>query len=190
MSDPSVQYRKTIKHYDDHSHAHYLTFSCLRRQPFLSGRLAPLWLIDSIEAARHNKPFGLWAWVFMPEHVHLLIRPRTGVLIEEILKAIKHPVSCTAIKWVRTNRPDFLVRMRHERREQRWIHRFWQRGPGYDRNIWSPEESHEKIHYIHMNPVRRGLVDHPRNWRWSSWRAWEESVTEPLSIDFESVPRL
>lgn len=190
MLDRSPHYRKTIKHYDDPSHAHYLTFSCLRRQPFLSGRLAPLWLIDSIEAARREKPFELWAWVFMPEHVHLLIRPQAGALIKEILRVIKRPVSCRVIKWVRIHHPGFLTRMRHEQRGGRWIHRFWQRGPGYDRNIWSAEEIREKILYIHMNPVRRGLADHPRDWRWSSWRAWGESVAEPLKVDFESVPKL
>jgi putative transposase len=188
MAASDLPHRKTVRHYDDPSHAHYLTFSCLRCQPFLSGRHAPLWLIDSIEAARSSQPFDLWAWVFMPEHVHLLIWPQEGIDVQHILHAIKQPVARAATRWVRQNRPEFLVRMRHERKGERWVHRFWQRGPGYDRNVWSPREIHEKIRYIHNNPVRRGLVDHPDAWPWSSWRAWEEDAGEPMRIDAQSVP--
>jgi putative transposase len=27
----------------------------------------------------------------------------------------------------------------------------------------------EKLNYMHANPVKRGLVNHPRDWAWSSW---------------------
>jgi putative transposase len=66
-----LSHRKTCRRYDQPGDAHYLTFSCFRRQPFLSGRVAPVWLIDSINAARAKCPFDLWAFVFMPQHVHL-----------------------------------------------------------------------------------------------------------------------
>jgi putative transposase len=67
-------------------------------------------------------------------------------------------------------------------------YRFWQRGGGYDRNIWSLGEVLEKVRYIHENPLRRGLVDRPEQWPWSSWRAWECGVDEPLPIDRHSLP--
>jgi len=69
-------------------------------------------------------------------------------------------------------------------------YRFWQRGGGYDRNLWSPEEIHEKIHYIHANPVRRGLVVRPEDWPWSSYATWM-NVGEPVvPIDKQSVPAI
>ena len=66
--------------------------------------------------------------------------------------------------------------------------RFWQPGGGYDRNIWTAQELHEKIRYIHNNPVRRGLVEQAQQWRWSSYRAWEEGVDTPIAIDRETLP--
>jgi hypothetical protein len=45
-------------------------------------------------------------------------------------------------------------------------YRFWQPGGGYDSNIWSAEEIHEKIGTIHANPVRRGLGVTPGEWAW------------------------
>ena len=51
--------------------------------------------------------------------------------------------------------------------------RFWQEGPGYDRNVLDHGTLRAMIDYVHLNPVRRGLVDRPRDWKWSSWRYYE-----------------
>ena len=48
-------------------------------------------------------------------------------------------------------------------------YRVWNRR-GYDMNIWSDKKQNEKIDYMHNNPVARGLVAHPGDWPWSSWR--------------------
>jgi len=41
-----------------------------------------------------------------------------------------------------------------------------------DFNVWSAAKHAEKVHYIHQNPVRRGLVTEPDQWFWSSFRAY------------------
>jgi putative transposase len=48
--------------------------------------------------------------------------------------------------------------------------RFWQEGPGYDRNLISSESVLSSVEYFHMNPVKRGLCSSPADWKWSSWR--------------------
>jgi len=52
--------------------------------------------------------------------------------------------------------------------------RFWQERPGYDRNIRKDRTMRMVIDYLHRNPVRRGLVDHPSKCRWSSRRHYEK----------------
>ncbi len=47
--------------------------------------------------------------------------------------------------------------------------RFWQ-ARFYDFNIWTERKRIEKLRYIHRNPVERGLVAAPEQWRWSSFR--------------------
>jgi len=37
----------------------------------------------------------------------------------------------------------------------------------YDMNIWSEKKIHEKLNYMHNNPVKRGLVAQPGDWPWS-----------------------
>jgi REP-associated tyrosine transposase len=46
--------------------------------------------------------------------------------------------------------------------------RFWQRR-FYDFNVWSKKKINEKLNYMHFNPVKRGLVTRPLDWRWSSY---------------------
>ena len=45
---------------------------------------------------------------------------------------------------------------------------FWQ-ARFYDFNIWSRQKKNEKLHYMHNNPVTRGLVAQPGDWLWSSY---------------------
>ena len=47
-------------------------------------------------------------------------------------------------------------------------HPFWQRR-FYDFNVWSWRKKNEKLNYMHFNPVKRGLVKHPKDWEWSSF---------------------
>jgi putative transposase len=67
-------------------------------------------------------------------------------------------------------------------------HRFWQRGGGYDRNLRSDRDIYEKIRYVHLNPVRRGLAKDAGDWPWSSARTHETGKPEPISLNLESLP--
>ncbi len=182
--------RKRCKRFNDAGHAHFLTFSCFRQQSFFTGQLAPKWFLESLDTARKTEGFDLWAYVIMPEHVHLLIWPHGEYSISRILSRIKSPLTHRVLRHVKTNSPDFLKRMEQRTSGGRVVHRFWQPGGGYDRNLWSAEQIHEKIAYIHDNPVRRGLVSCPEDWPWSSYHAWATGSDEPLSVDRDSAPVL
>ena len=172
-------YRKTRKRFEIPGQARYLTCYCFRRQPFLSSRHSPEWLAEAIESARHNHPFQLWAYVFLPEQMHMLIQPEPGVKVSAILRDLKPRVTVKVLRWVRRYKPSFLKRMTDRQPNGDCFHRFWQRGGGYDRNTWTLDELYEKIEYIQANPVRRGMVEHPRDWVWSRWHAWHEDVAGP-----------
>jgi len=138
-------YRHRLRHYDEPGHAHYLTFSCYRNQSLLARERTCLWLIEAIQAAKPKHPFDLWAWVIMPSHVHLLLKPAEGVRVGNILKAVKEPVSKRASSWVKCNAPQFVARMHDAQPSGRRCLRFWQPGGGYDRNIVSAEEAWSSV---------------------------------------------
>jgi putative transposase len=169
-------------------HAHELTFSCFHHYPFLHAERTCAWLADSINEARADHDFALWAYVFMPEHVHLMIYPRRPVYdIGVIRKAIKEPVARKAIKHLQEHAPHWLPRIT-VKRGARLERRFWQAGGGYDRNVWDPATLLAMIEYIHNNPVRRGLVMRAADWKWSSagWFEGKNSL-KPDPIDFGGV---
>ena len=60
--------------------------------------------------------------------------------------------------------------------------RFWQRR-FYDFNVWSLKKRVEKLHYMHMNPLKRKLVEHPRNWSWSSFSFYANPKCSLIRVD-------
>ena len=185
-----ADHRKRRKVYDREGDAHFLTFSCYRRLPLFSKERTCQWMIDAIKLSRQKNAFDLWAWVIMPEHVHLVLLPRDGVRISSVLTTMKQSVSRRAMHWLRENAPEFLEQMVDKQPNGNSSHRFWQRGGGYDRNLRSTRDVHEKILYVHQNPVARGLKKNPEDYRWSSAEAWKSGSDEPISIDRGSVPTL
>lgn len=177
---------KTIKRFNLPGHAHFLTFSCYQRLPLLTDETWQGWLAQSIRQACDQHETGLWAYVFMPEHVHLLMKPRMETYdISLFLRSVKTSVAKRVINTLRRTRTPILDKLEPSGETSRGSYRFWQAGPGYDKNIWSLEKALEKARYCHRNPVTRGLVDDPASWRWSSYR-WLElgsRYDEPLIVD-------
>lgn len=184
-----TQHFKTCKAIDEPGHAHALTFSCYRRQPFLSRDRARTWTVEAIRHAVERHRFHLWAYVLMPEHVHLLVCPiETVYSTSDFLKSLKKSVANRAVRFVRENAPAFLERMSDRQPNGSVTHRFWQRARGYDRNLWEPRYVFNMIDYIHANPVRRNLCERPEDWRWSSAGDYAGTRQGPLSVDFQSLP--
>ncbi len=173
------KHRKQCKRFDVPGDRHFLTFSCDQRRPYLSKDRSRRWMIEAIARSQDRGLFDLWAYVIMPEHVHLVLLPGPDVRIASILKTLKQSVSRRANIWLQQNEVG---------RSEGF--RFWQRGGGYDRNLRSVQDIHEKIDYIHQNPIRRGLCVYAVDWFWSSARAWVDGVDNPLAIQRESVPRI
>ena len=183
------QRHKTCRRYNDVGHAHFLTFSCFRRQPLLSRDRSRQWMLESIDRARKRHDFHLWSYVIMPEHVHLLIWPaRSEYSISAILKSLKQSVARRALTFVEQNSPSFLRQMEDRQPNGRVAYRFWQRGGGFDGNLTEPATIWRTVEYIHANPVRRGLCDRPTDWKWSSAIEMEHPGTGELLLDLESFP--
>jgi putative transposase len=175
---------KRCVRYNEPGHAHELTFSCYKRLPLLASDRTRLWLAEAIDAAHKRLKFDLWAYAFMPEHVHLLVYPRQpDYEISSILWKIKRPVARQAIYYLARRSPGWLTRLTVTRSDGRVERRFWQGGGGYDRNLMEPATVRRVIEYIHGNPVRRGLVERPEEWPWSSASYYAESRSVWLPVD-------
>jgi len=88
-----VKHRR-CKRCDVARQAHYLTFSCWRGLALLNADRTRKWLAGCIAAARQVLPFELWAWVFMPEHVHMLVPIASGRPVADTTGTSGRPSTC------------------------------------------------------------------------------------------------
>jgi len=181
--------RKLCRRDNTPGDAHYLTFSCYRRLPLLKSPWVCSRLLEAIAAARDRHEFDLWAYVLMPEHVHLVLFPRNAdYSIARILTAIKRPVAYEAIRRLKERKHPMLRELGVED-ATRARYRFWQAGGGYDRNLTTVKGVHAAVEYVHSNPVRRGLTSSPTEWPWSSARDWHGAGHGEVQVD-KTLPTL
>jgi putative transposase len=134
-----------LKRYQEGGGLHFLTFSCDQRLPYLGSESACVIFEHALETIRKRYVLFVFGYVVMPEHVHLLVsEPRRGKL-DRAIQALK-----TSVAKQSAQRPFWLPRY-------------------YDFNVHSEEKRIEKLRYIHRNPVARGLVSGPEDWKWSSF---------------------
>ena len=165
---PEQKIRKKLHHYNTPGHAHELTFSCYRRQSYFNDPKACQLFLEELDRSRNIYNFKLWAYVIMPHHIHLLLWPlQEKYDIGKIESGIKGIMAKQYHRYlVKCNREvldSFLVKVH---KAERFV--FWQKGGGFDRNLWNAKAIHDSIGYIEANPVRSRLVGSPEEWQWSS----------------------
>jgi putative transposase len=142
-----------LKRYYGTGNLHFITWSCYQRKPLLSDPARRDLLLTVLERMRLRYRLTVIGYVVMPEHAHILISEPLIGNPSTIIQAVKLSISRRlAISG------EFSGRL--------WQSRF------YDFNLWSQQKEVEKLKYMHRNPVVRGLVASPEDWRWSSYRSY------------------
>jgi putative transposase len=184
-------HRKRIKHYHEPGDLHEFTFSCYQRMPLLTNDVWREMFCRQIDRALRKKSWRLVAFVLMPEHVHLLAYPTTlPADVDLFLSAVKQPYSSRIRRLLKRTKSLLLKRLTIRERPDRMVFRYWQEGPGYDRNVHSERAVMAAIAYLHENPVRRGLVRKATDWKWSSarWYASEGALIDADLPEIQGLP--
>jgi putative transposase len=150
-----------LKRYQNTGDLHFVTFSCYRRLPLLKKHRAQPLFERALEQARISYGLGVIGYVIMPEHVHLLLSEPDRGSLAMALKSIKQSVARRLVK----------------RGEHFWQERY------YDFNVRTAKKRIEKLRYMHRNPVKRGLVEKPEDWRWSSFRNYASGEEGTVEIE-------
>lgn len=147
---------------------HFLTFSCHHRDPLLSDPRSRDLFEHTLERVRQWYGFFICGYVIMPEHVHLLISEPERRTLAQVLQMLKQN---TAHQLHTPEGSPF------------WLPRY------YDFNVWSEDKKVEKLRYMHRNPVKRGLVERPEDWLWSSFRHYATGIGGPVEIESQWTAR-
>lgn len=128
---------------------------------------------EAIVSERRRVGFLLFGYVLMPDHLHVLIWPPLPITISRVFRNVKRVSS-------------FKINRRRQTSGSRWQHQFW------DRFVRDTKEFGERLEYMHMNPVRKGLINKPEQWRWSSYNNFslDKSIVAscPIPIDYVHLP--
>jgi putative transposase len=142
---------------------------------------------QAIDEARTSCGFLLFAYVLMPDHIHLLTdRPREP---SKVLQYIKGIISRRVIGHIKEkNYESSLRKLQHDNWKRNHRYSLWQ----HDSDVFSVTSEAtfmQKVNYIHQNPVRAELVERAVDYRWSSARYWSRSQAEdePLRVDIEKI---
>jgi putative transposase len=131
--------------------------------------------------------FLLFAYVIMPNHVHLLTDcPKTSA---DVLRCVKGLTARRVIDYLKEqNYQSSLQKLRHDEWKRQHSYSLWQQEKNVF-SIFSESVFMQKVNYIHNNPVRAGIVDRPIDYLWSSARLWRRMPREdePLLVDLDRI---
>ena len=169
-----------LKRFQEARCLHFITFSCYQRAPLLASPEARRVFEQSLERVRRWYGIYVAGYVVMPEHVHLLVSEPEGGRLSIVIQMLKQNVARQLGQNLRpVSPPD---------KETRTGQPFWH-ARYYDFNVWSDEKRIEKLRYIHRNPVKRGLVEKPEDWEWSSFRHHVSGVDGIVEIESQWTAR-
>lgn len=132
------------------------------RAPVFADPAQVILLRSVLHIAQEKHPFQMLAYVFLPDHFHLLIKPARGVTHSQIMLSVK-PNFTRAYK--KTRAIEGPMRF--------WQQRYW------DHIIRDERDLQRHLDYIHYNPVKHGCVPRPEDWADSSYRNWQQRGAYP-----------
>ena len=132
--------------------------------------------LDSLAYLRSHKNTELNAFVVMPSHIHAILWPKDGINLSDIIRDFKRFTSRKISREAeRQNRTDWLSKFSLARQRNRAgdvsSYQVWQEG-SHPEAIFTEPFARQKVDYIHLNPVKAGLVETADQWPYSSARAY------------------
>jgi putative transposase len=140
----------------------FITTVVSMREPAFANQAYVEMLRETLRTTKQLHPFVMIAYVILPDHLHLLIRPTGASNFSQIMHSVKSYFSHS-----------YKAKMGIEGRLKFWQKRF------HDHIIRDEADLEAHIHYIHYNPVKHGYVSHPEDWPHSSFGEWKARGAYP-----------
>ncbi|MCC6329710.1 MAG: transposase [Acidobacteria bacterium] len=167
--------------------AYYLTSVAHKRLPIFQRESIGQIVCDAFNEARLSGGILIFAYVIMLDHTHLLTDCSRE--IADVLRFMNGISAKRVVDHLKINGFDSsLAKLRIQERENRHKHSVYEHHPNAMR-ITGEDAFMQKVNYIHLNPVRAGLVEHPNDYLFSSARQWHGKTVEnePLITDHREI---
>lgn len=178
---------------------HYLTLTVVGWLDVLSREDYRKVLMESLAYCQKEKGLVLNAYVIMSNHIHLIGYAKEGYALSDILRDFKKYTAKTIIQQIiqqiiqhpKESRSEWMLRLFKyyaKYKSDNNTYQFWQKS-NYPIELATPKWILQKLDYLHLNPVRNGLVELPEHYLYSSARQYvgEEVLLEVELIDLGST---
>jgi REP element-mobilizing transposase RayT len=162
--------------FTDKNYAYFVTWTVVDWLPIFSGSRYREIVLDSLNYLRTNKHTQLNAFVVMSSHIHAILWPDDGINLSDVTRDFKRFTSREISREAeRLGQKELLSSFSNARKENRAqdvsTYQVWQEG-SHPEAIFTENFAKQKIDYIHLNPVRAGMVKAADEWPYSSARAY------------------
>ena len=138
-----------LPHYFQPGNWYFITTSAWKLHPvFLEKANADI-VVKTLLNLRDKEYFEVDEFVIMPEHIHMIVAPKKKTAAE-IMRDFKR----SAARIINNN--DGI------NSRKIWMDEY------FDEQIWDEKDLNNKRMYIHYNPVKRGLVELPEEYLYST----------------------
>jgi putative transposase len=141
-------------------------------------------IIDSLNYYRYQYACKLIGYVIMPDHIHLVLWPQDSKIVTDFMRDFKRFTSGRItrqakvegkIEWVSQFEQAGSTTDRAEHKV--WQDSFW------EQCIYTEDFPRQKLNYIHLNPVRAGIVKDAAEYPYSSYRNYYLGDKQLIEID-------
>lgn len=154
----------TFRRYPNEGFPYLVTTNVRGRQPLIAERGYCEVIIGCLKYLRTHLGHRVHAYVLMPDHIHLVVTPKVGSNISQVMHSLKL-YTAREIGALTGSRGGI------------WQARF------YERALRTVVDAEQALTYVHNNPVRAGLADRPEGYHWSSYQACILGEPTPIEID-------
>lgn len=166
---------------------YYLTSVAKDRLPVFQTKKIKQIVCKSLDEARNSANLLLFAYVIMPDHIHLITDSSKN--ISETLRYTNGITAKRVIDHLKENNfTSSLLKLRQETKSRNYKHSLFEHHPNAF-TINNEETFMQKVNYINQNPVRARLVEKAEDYEFSSARIWRKKMLddEPLKMDIEKI---
>jgi putative transposase len=147
-------------------------------------------IVESLVFCQREKGLVINAYVIMSNHIHLICYVNEPFKLSDCLRDLKKFTSKAIIEEIKSNpeesRKEWILRLFEyyaKFNKNNKNYQFWQQS-NYPLELESPKWINQKLAYIHLNPVRNGLVKNAEDYLYSSANAY---LGEKNFIDIELI---
>jgi len=169
--------------YDDQSQYYFITTKTYRNKKIFDNKRSVELLLQCINYLVKKKYFKLFAWVILPDHLHILLEIIGKKNISEVMHDFKSytanqisklilsrgaEASATMVRGKNQRPVGEASRPRLERNGRPKVMKIWQTS-FYDHIIRNQDDLYTHLDYVHYNSIKHGYVTKPEDWPWSSY---------------------